>query len=59
MWVGAVGDALIGPHVFQHRLTGAVYHDFSHSNLLQLLENVPTTDESVHVVYARWCSTSF
>lgn len=31
VWVSTTGDALIGCHVFQHRLTGVGYHDCPHS----------------------------
>jgi hypothetical protein len=41
MWAGIVGDYLVGPHVFPHRLTWNHYGDFLLHGLQTLLEIVP------------------
>lgn len=40
VWCGIIGDQLIGPFVFQNRLTGLVYKDFVENQLPVLLEDV-------------------
>jgi hypothetical protein len=40
VWAGIVGDCLIGPHDFPHRLTGNHYQDFLLYDLPELLEAV-------------------
>lgn len=41
LWCGIIGDQLIGPFVFENRLTGLVYKDFLENQLPVLLEDVP------------------
>jgi len=41
LWVGIVGDHLIGPHRFPGPLNGATYLEFLQDSLPELLENVP------------------
>lgn len=41
VWVGIIGDFLIGPCILPQRLTGQVYLDFLVNNLQELLEDVP------------------
>ncbi|KAK3878424.1 hypothetical protein Pcinc_017008 [Petrolisthes cinctipes] len=40
VWCGMVGDQLIGPHIFEGRLTGEVYLKFLRDELPCLLEDV-------------------
>jgi hypothetical protein len=41
IWVGRLGDQLLGPVVLPNRLTGAVYHHVLVIDLPVLLEHVP------------------
>ncbi|KAK4319067.1 hypothetical protein Pmani_009961 [Petrolisthes manimaculis] len=41
VWCGIVGDQLIGPHIFEGRLTGKVYLKYLGDKFLCLLEDVP------------------
>jgi hypothetical protein len=41
VWVGILGDQLLGPPVLPNRVTGAVYHRFLANSLSVLLEHVP------------------
>lgn len=41
VWLGVVGDQLIGPHVFQGPLTSATYLDFLEHHLPGLLDIIP------------------
>ena len=41
IWVGIVGDCLIGPIILPARLTGEVYRNFLEETLPQSLEDVP------------------
>lgn len=41
VWCGIVDDLLLGPFIFEGRLTGDVYHDFLRDELPLLLTEVP------------------
>lgn len=41
VWVGMVGDCLIGPYLLPNKLNGAIYTRFLEDILDELLENVP------------------
>lgn len=41
VWGAVVGPIVIGPHFFNGRLNGRIYHDFLENELPVLLENVP------------------
>jgi hypothetical protein len=41
VWVGVLGDQLLGPVVLPNRLTGAVYHRFLANDLAVLFEHEP------------------
>ena len=41
VWVGILGDCLIGPHFLPHRLNGEQYLRFLRNDLPNLLEDVP------------------
>lgn len=41
VWGGIVGNHVIGPHFFDGRVNGEVYHDFLENHLPLLLEGVP------------------
>lgn len=56
VWVGIVGDFLIGPHFLPPRLNGQEYRNFLESILSGLLE-CPTGSKKSNVVYAGWGST--
>ena len=48
-WCGIVGDHVIGPYLFEVRLTGQVYANFMQNRLSQLMEDVP-----LHVRMNMW-----
>lgn len=41
VWMGVIGNQLIGPHFLPDNLNGAAYADFLTNNLAPLLEDVP------------------
>lgn len=41
VWCGMIGSQLIGPHIFEGKLTGNVYANFLKTELPLLLEDVP------------------
>ncbi|XP_030752392.1 uncharacterized protein LOC115879638 [Sitophilus oryzae] len=41
IWAGIVNNTLIGPHIFERRLTQAVYHDFLSQSLHIYLDDIP------------------
>ena len=45
VWCGIIDDRLIGPHIFEHRLTGETYLDFLRNQLPQLLRDVPVNTQ--------------
>ena len=44
VWVGVLGDRLLGPYVLPQRLTGARYHHFLNNILPILMEDLPCQD---------------
>ena len=48
-WCGIVGNRVIGPYLFEVRLTGQVYANFLQNVLPQLMEDVP-----LHVRMSMW-----
>jgi len=54
VWCGVIGDQLIGPYIFQQRLTGDIYANFLQSELPALLENFPLqTRRQMHYQHDR------
>ncbi|KYN11266.1 hypothetical protein ALC57_16584 [Trachymyrmex cornetzi] len=53
VWVGIVGDFLIGPYFLPLRLDGALYREFLEEDLPQLLQEVP-----LMMRHTRLCSDS-
>ena len=41
VWLGVIGQHLVGPHFFEEMLTGQIYHDFLRNDLPELMDNVP------------------
>ncbi|XP_070526515.1 uncharacterized protein [Cardiocondyla obscurior] len=41
VWAGVIGNQVIGPYFFPHRLTGIAYKNFFKNELYALLEDVP------------------
>ena len=41
IWCGIIDDLLIGPHIFERRLTGEIYENFLRHELPRLLRDVP------------------
>lgn len=41
VWCGIYNNRLIGPHIFENRLTGEIYKNFLEHTLPGLLENIP------------------
>lgn len=48
VWMGILGDRLIGPVFLPNRLTGAAYHDFLVNTLPGLLDDVPLNQRAQH-----------
>ena len=46
IWMGILGDRLLGPVVLANRLTGPVYLNFLENKLPELLEDVPLNERS-------------
>ncbi|EZA46558.1 hypothetical protein X777_00036, partial [Ooceraea biroi] len=49
VWVGIIGDCLIGPHFLPLRLNGGSYCQFLEEKLPILLEDVP-----LHIRHQMW-----
>ena len=41
LWIGVLGDKLLGPYILSQRIIGAHYHQFPVNVFSTLLENVP------------------
>lgn len=41
VWIGLVGDTLLGPYIFEDNLTAQHYAEFLRTTLLDYLENIP------------------
>jgi hypothetical protein len=59
VWVGILGDELLGAAVLLIRLTGAVYHCFFGERFTSTLGTCACSSTTTHVVHARWGTTSF
>lgn len=43
VWIGVIGDQLVGPHIFQENLSGEAYLDFLQHSLPNLLDGLDLT----------------
>ncbi|KAJ4442662.1 hypothetical protein ANN_04251 [Periplaneta americana] len=52
MWVGIIGDRLVGPHVLVNRLTGQVYTNFLENTIPHVLEDTPLINrQHIHFLH--------
>ncbi|KAJ4425767.1 hypothetical protein ANN_27390, partial [Periplaneta americana] len=52
MWVGIIGDRLVGPHVLVNRITGQAYTNFLENTIPHVLEDTPLINrQHIHFLH--------
>ena len=51
MWVGLIGNKLVGPHEFPERLNEEIYMEFLEEDLPDLLDGILTRHQQEDVIF--------